>query len=113
MTASGFTDQGTYTPDNLIAGEFPRADGKLTVPSGAGTVVRGQLLQSTGAKATTAANTYAVAAMDADATSADAEVTVYMTGEFNRAAVVGFTPSDADVLTLEAKNIYLKTIVGY
>lgn len=113
MTASGFTDQGSYTPDNLIAGEYPRVDGKVTIPSGQGACVRGQALQADGTKATTAGNTASILAMDADATSADAEATIYKTGMFNAAAIVGYTIDAAAITALEAKSIFLKTNVGY
>lgn len=42
MTAQGFTDQGSTTSDNLLAGEFPRI-AELTTVSG-GKYVRGTIL---------------------------------------------------------------------
>lgn len=42
MTAQGFTDQGSTTSDNLLAGEFPRI-AELTTVSG-GKYARGTIL---------------------------------------------------------------------
>lgn len=33
--AEGFKDQGDYTPDNLLAGEYPRIERVVTIAAGA------------------------------------------------------------------------------
>ena len=111
MTASGFTTEGTFTPDNLIAGEFPRVERKVTIPAGQGACVRGQALKADGTKAAAVADCDSILAMDVDAT-AEAEAIAYQAGEFNSAAIIGFTVDAAAIAVLRAKNIYIQTNVG-
>jgi hypothetical protein len=89
---------GTSTPDNLLAGEFPRVTAWGTIASGAGALARGTVLgqiTSTGklvpvnsGLSTGAQNPYAVLAEAADATAADATAALYFTGEFDENQLV-------------------------
>lgn len=99
---------GTYTPDQLIAGHnMPTVTEKVTVLTGQnltrGTVV-GLVTASGKAKALDktsvdgSQNFYGILAVDVDATSADADGVVYLTGEYNQAALTfGGTTVAADV----------------
>ncbi|MDR1288005.1 MAG: head decoration protein [Treponema sp.] len=89
---------GTFTPDNLLGGAFPRVTGTGTIVSGAGALVRGTVLGqiTSGGKLKTvnSANTdgsqtpYAVLAEDADASSSDVQAAVFLTGEFDENRLV-------------------------
>ena len=93
--ASGVTTQGVFTPENLIAGEFPRImrietiTGGQALPQGA---VLGQI-KATGAyvlSTTTATDgsevPVAILAQQIDATS-NVEGHLFLTGEFNAHAL--------------------------
>ena len=93
--ASGVTTQGVFTPENLIAGEFPRImrietiTGGQALPQGA---VLGQI-KATGAyvlSTTTATDgsevPVAILAQPIDATS-DVEGHLFLSGEFNAHAL--------------------------
>lgn len=97
MHAEGFTNEGTYAHENLLAGEFPRVTEKVTVLTGnnlvAGTVVgvvtaSGKVVAVDDSLANGAQNPYAVLADDVDASAADAEGIVYLSGHFNENALV-------------------------
>ena len=89
---------GTITPDNLIAGDFPRVTAWAVIASGAGVLVRGTVLGQITASGKCVAvlstlsngaqTPYAVLAEDADATSADAQAPIYLTGEFDQNQLV-------------------------
>jgi len=96
MPAQGFTDQGAYSPDNLIAGEFPRVARKITVASGAnlaaGAVLgkitaSGKYLLSASAAVDGSQTPDAILAEDAAAASADVQAAAYFSGEFNELAL--------------------------
>lgn len=85
----GFSAAGTYTPDNLLAGDFPIKTKSVTLKSGV-SYKRGHVLEAgTSGNAgkylevTTDANAKYVLLEEVDATSADKLGTVAMTGEFN------------------------------
>ncbi len=118
MTAQGFTSQGSYAPDNLIGGEFPRVARKITVASGAD-LARGSLLGKI-----TASGKYvlslsaaedgsqtpdAILAEDASAATADTQVIAYFSGEFNELVVTFGAGHTADSLreSLRDKSIFL------
>lgn len=120
LQPSGATSQGTYTPDNLIAGHFPIATKQVTIKSG-NNLVRGTVLEEGTAgdagkffAVTTAGNAKYILAEDVDATSADKVSVAYMSGQFNsRRVTLGTGPTLAAVTTaLEAKNIYLVDTVS-
>lgn len=75
----------SLTRDNLFAQqqEIPAVTDKLTIASGEGVLKRGCLIDDAGKACASAAEPYAVLAEDVDATSAEVEAPVYLTGEFN------------------------------
>lgn len=90
--AQGFTDQGSITPDNLIAGEFPRICRVVTITGGAlvpkGSVL-GRIDSSGNYKLSGAGESDgsqipdAILLHEADATTGDIKAHAYFTGEFN------------------------------
>lgn len=118
MTASGFTSQGSYSPDNLIAGEFPRVARKITVATGANLVAgavlgkitaSGKYILSASAAVDGSQTPDTILAEDAAAASADVEAIAYFSGEFNELALTygaGHTASSVRD-TLRDKSILL------
>jgi hypothetical protein len=114
---------GTFTPDNLLAGDFPRVTGWGNIVSGAGKLARGtvlgQITASGKLKLVNSANTdgsktpYAVLAEDADASSADAAAPLYLTGEFNENHLVfgGSDTVDTHRAALRALSIFAKPAI--
>jgi len=94
--AEGFTSEGVYTPDNLFIGDFPMVSKKLTLASGQ-SVVRGEVLGVITASGKLAASLSAssdgsetphnIAAETVDASAADKEILVYLSGEFRESAL--------------------------
>ena len=119
MTAQGFTNQGSHTPDNLIAGEYPRVERVVTITGGAaltkGAVLgkitaNGKYKLSASAAADGSEVPDAVLAEDANATAADVQAVVYFAGEFNELAVtLGAGHTVVGIKAgLRDKNIYLR-----
>lgn len=113
----------TFTPDSLIAGDFPIVTKSVTVAQAAGALVRGTILGklTSGGKVVkqnTAAsdgseNDYAVLAEDVDATAGDVVTTAYLTGEFNAAALVCATLGAASrEASMRALSMFQKTVVA-
>ena len=94
--AEGFNDQGRFTPDNLIAGEFPRIS-RHGVVTGSGVLPKGSVLgcitndgryQLSVAKATDGSeNPDVILAETVDTTNGDQQALVYLAGEFNTHAL--------------------------
>jgi hypothetical protein len=117
--AEGFTNQGEYKPDNLLAGEYPRIERLVTIAAGAdlakGAVLgritaSGKFKLSASASSDGSQTPDAILAEKANAAGADVQAVVYFSGEFNENALtlgVGHT-LDAVRLTLKAKSIYLR-----
>ncbi len=117
--AEGFTNQGDYTPDNLLAGEYPRLERLVTIAAGADLAkgaVLGRITASGKFKLCASASSDgsqtpdAILAEKASAAGADVQAVVYFSGEFNENALTlgaGHT-LDAVRLTLKAKSIYLR-----
>jgi hypothetical protein len=92
------SDLGTVTPDNLLAGDFPRITAWGTIVSGAGSLVRGTVLGQITAsgklkpvdssKTDGSQSPYAVLAEGADASSADVAAPLFLTGEFDEDCLV-------------------------
>lgn len=115
----------TLTYDKLFAGNvMPVVTEKATVVSGAGVVVRGTVLGRVTASGklnvVNSANSdgsqvpYAIACDTVDATGADVATAVYLTGEFNEAALV-FGGSDAAAThkaALRGLGIFLKPTIA-
>ncbi len=119
MTAEFKTQGDSPTPDNLLAGEFPRVERLVTVASGAdlakGAVLgritaSGKYKLSASAAVDGSETPDAVLAEAANAASADVQAVVYFSGEFNENALVlgaGHTV-DAVRLVLRAKSLFLR-----
>ncbi len=119
MTAEGFTSQGSFTPDNLIAGEYPRVERVVTIASGANLTkgaVLGKITASGKYKLSASASADgsevpdAILAETATAASADVQAVVYFAGEFNELALTLGTGHTAASIKagLRDKNIYLR-----
>ena len=117
--AEGFKDQGEYTPDNLLAGEYPRVERVVTIAAGAdlakGAVLgritaNGKFKLSASASLDGSQTPDAVLAEKANAADNDVQAVVYFSGEFNENALVlgaGHT-LDSVRIALRAKNVYLR-----
>jgi len=116
MTAKGFTDQGSTTADNLIAGEFPRVSGLVIITGG--NYPRGTVLTSSDGSFSicgAADKPEAILAEAVDASSEDKEAIVYLTGEFNATALTvadGATVADL-TSKLRDRNIFVKNNQPY
>lgn len=108
MVAQGFTDQGETKADNLLAGEFPRVS--MLVPITGGKYERGTVLGLTGSSKYTICTTApeAILAETVDASDEDKEAVVYLTGEFNKAALKANAEIDTLIAKLRAKSIFVK-----
>jgi hypothetical protein len=119
--ASGVTTQGVFTPENLIAGEFPRIQRIQTI-SGGQVLPQGAVLgriSATGmyvlsiAEATDGSEMpVAVLAQPVDASSADVEGHVFLTGEFNaHALTLGSGHTLASVTeSFRTRSLFIRTI---
>jgi hypothetical protein len=111
----------TYTPDTLIGGEYPVVTDVVTILSGQN-LNRGALLGKI-----TASGKYilcdsaavdgseapkVILAEDCDASAADKQAIVYLSGAFNQDSVVfgGADTSDTHRAALRDLNIYLKSV---
>ncbi len=123
MTAQGFTDQGSTTSDNLLAGEFPRIAELATISGGKyarGTILgkitaNGKCTICTSAATDGSKDAYAVLAETVDASEEDKQAVVYLTGEFNAAALTVGSGLTVDGLkdALRAKSIFIKNNQAY
>lgn len=108
----------TFTPDKLIAGDYPVVTDIVTIDTG--TLTRGTCLgkiTATGkyvicnsANSDGSQSPVAILAEDADASSADVQAQVYLSGAFNQAAVTfgGTDTAATHKVALRDLNIYLK-----
>ncbi len=94
--AEGFTDQGSYSPDNLIAGVFPRISRIVTVTGGAvlpqGAVLGrisadGRYQLSDAGQNDGSETPDAVLVETVDTTAGDVQAHVFFTGELNAQAL--------------------------
>lgn len=113
--------QESYTleRDNLFAATqmMPVVADEIEIPSGTGQLKRGSLLTAEGKlvkktvesepESTTFDAVYAVLAQDVDATSAAVKAAVFLTGEFNEAAMIVDTAKSATVadFKVSARNV--------
>lgn len=83
-----FKETHELTRDNLFAASqvMPVVADSLSIPSGA--LKRGTLVSAAGAAVTAAEDVYAVLAEDVDASAGAKVAAVYLTGEFNAAALI-------------------------
>lgn len=94
-----FGTAGTFAAENLFAGEFPVVDRKITLASGAGDLTAGAVIafnaegkgvlvdSGAGAGGDVRRTPVGVLRFPVNATSADAEALICLTGDFNRAAL--------------------------
>lgn len=96
MTAEGFTNEGTYTPPNLFAGDLPTVQRKATIgivsALVAGAVLgkitaSGKYILSLSAAGDGSQTPVAILAEDADASVAEVEAVIYEVGDFNEDAL--------------------------
>lgn len=108
MTVQGFTDQGETKADNLIVGEFPRVS--MLVPITGGKYERGTVLgiNNSGKYTISTSAPEAILAETVDASDEDKEAVVYLTGEFNKAALKANAEIDTLIAKLRAKSIFVK-----
>ena len=118
MSAKGFTSHGSYAPDNLIGGEFPRVARKITVATGANLAAgsllgkitaSGKYILSLSAAEDGSQTPDVILAEAADAASADVQAIAYFSGEFNELAMTFGTGHTADSVreALRDKSIFL------
>lgn len=114
----------TYTPDNLIAGDYPVVTDIVTIDNGAD-LVRGTLLgRITATGKCVLCDTdgtddgrrtpFAILGEDAAAASAEVESLIYLSGAFNETELTFATGETADThrVALRDLNIYLKKSVA-
>jgi len=102
---------GEFTPDNLIAGDFPRITTLLNITTG--TFKRGTVVTVSASTADRQAR-FGVLAVDADASGGAVQAEVYLTGEFARRHMVtsgGGALADTDVINLSFQSIFVKDTV--
>lgn len=119
MRAAGFTDQGAYTPGNLIGGEYPRIERLVTITGGTalnvGSVLGritadGKYQLSASAAVDGSQIPEAILAETIDATGGDAQAVVYLAGEFNESALTLGADHTLDSIRdgLRSKSIFLR-----
>lgn len=123
MTYANFSDQGSITQDNLLAGEYPRASVLATITDGSfarGTVLGkvtddGTYTQALSASTDGSKVPCAILAETVDASSEDKQAVIYLTGEFNSAALIIGTGLTLATITdaLRANSIFIKTNQPY
>lgn|SRR3990167_3700136 len=112
----------SYSPDRLIAGDYPVTTRKVTIDTGVlarGSVLgkitaTGKYILSLSAAGDGSQTPVAILAEAVDATAADVEAIIYESGEFNDSEIVlGTAHTVASVRDgLRDLNIYLRTPVG-
>ena len=115
------TKVGEMTPDKLFASIDVKAlTHGVTIKSGAGALKRGTVLSiGTDGKcvvisAATGTTPYGILCDDVDATSGDVVAEVYVSGVFNKDALIvgsGYTLTQADITALRNGGIYLENTV--
>lgn len=123
MFTPGFQNEGSYSPDMLIAGDHPTRTRGVTISSGQGVLVRGTVLGkvdvggeyvlSLAASADGSEVPAVILGEDVDATSADVVAFAYEAGDFNaNALTLGTGHTIASIRDgLSDKSIYLHTAV--
>jgi hypothetical protein len=99
---------GNYTPDDLIAGDFPIVKETFIVPSGTAAFNRGAVLDADGVPIEDAADADCIALQNVDASTTAKPCIVALTGQFNQNQISTGDLALADVKTaLRAKSIFL------
>lgn len=119
-----FGTEGIYSPDNLVAGEFPVVTAKATVAAGQGVLKRGTVLGQLTAndelvlidktRVDGGQQVHGVLVHDVDTSLGAVESLVYLTGVFNEGYIAelnGFGADTADDHRKAARalNLYFKT----
>lgn len=121
-----FQNEGAFAHSNLLAGDMPRVPEKQTVLSGAGNLTAGAVLAKDSANAdklvlvnsgsaTGSIQTpYAVLAHDVDASAADADAMVYLSGHLNELALTfgGTDTADTHRAALRSLGIFITPNMG-
>ena len=110
---------GTFSYDGLIADTTHSLDVKgVTVASGQGALARGTVLAINEAgKAEIMADAMeadCILTDDVDATAADVYTTAYLSGKFNKDALIvkaGYTLKTTDTDTLRTKGIFVESVM--
>lgn len=113
----------TYTPDNLIASDFPLETDRETLLSGQDLergallgkiTVGGKLTQCDSSNGDGSEEPYAILVSDSDASLADLAIDVYKSGGFNGEAIGVVTGDDIDDFkdALRDISIFIKTTQG-
>ncbi|MFI3241754.1 MAG: head decoration protein [Alphaproteobacteria bacterium] len=123
MTYANFSDQGSITQDNLLAGEYPRASVLATITDGnftRGTVLGkvtadGTYTQALSASTDGSKTPCAILAESVDASTDDKQAVIYLTGEFNSSALIIGTGLTLATITddLRSNSIFIKTNQPY
>lgn len=110
---------GEMTQDNLIADiHVKRITASGTVGATAGALKRGTVMALTGGKLAVMKSTltpYGILTDDVTVGDTDEVVEVYLTGKFNKAALIvadGYTLSETDIQTLRNGGIFVENVVG-
>lgn len=115
----------TYSPDRLIAGDYPVVTRTMTVLTGQ-ELVRGTVLAKdsgngdklvpvdSGSGTASIKQPFCVLAQDVDSSGGDVAAPVYLSGEFNEGELTfgGTDTADTHRDALRALNIYLKSAVS-
>ena len=119
-----FANEGTYSPDNLLAGEFPIVTEKALIATGQGVLKRGTVLGQLTAndelvlidktRVDGGEQVYGVLVHDVDTDGGAIEAMVYLTGVYNEDFIAeqgGFGDDVADDHRKAARalNLYFKT----
>lgn len=108
-------NHGSLVREQLLAQnqEINVVTDKLTIPQGTKLLTRGTLVTSGGVAVGEGGEPYGVIAADVDATEGEKEAVVYLTGEFNIAAVKAGEGVDVATLKVAARKvgIFLKEIM--
>ena len=123
MSIAYFGTEGSYSPDNLIAGDFPRVTRTVTLTGGAA-LTRGAVLGivTANGKHTLSASAAgdgsqtpdAILAVDADPSGGDVQALVFLSGEFNENALSFGTGHTADSVrqALRQRSIFLAETIA-
>lgn len=110
---------GELTHDNLIADtHVKQIIGSGTVGATAGALKRGTVMALTGGKLAVMKSTltpYGILTDDVTVGATDEVVEVYLTGKFNKAALIvaeGYELTEADIQTLRNGGIFVENVVG-
>lgn len=110
---------GELTHDNLIADiHVKQITGSGTVGANAGALKRGTVMALTDGKLAVMASgktPYGILTDDVTVGAADEVVELYLTGKFNKAALIvaeGYELTAADIQTLRNGGIFVENVVG-